>query len=378
MIPGKGVTIVLNGKTPLTAKESHPNFKKIVQAIKDKNVDAIPGLVNIVSDIATKSQGKLIADVGRGSFIFNGVRVHDYVTDHIKRSYMEGFDVAPMLAFLENCLLNPNPDAVSDLYKFLEAGFLPVTEDGHFIAYKKVRQDYKSVHDGRTDNSIGSKPSLPRAQCNSNRNETCSTGLHFCSQKYLGNFGGDRIVIVKVNPADVTAIPSDYNDTKGRACTYEIIGELDNDQKETAMTKNVLSEAVYSNPAVKTVPKVVQKKPVPAAKLPIPAKKSPAAKSVQSPSDAWPFPTGAKEQKKADATKPWPFPTAATKKPDTSSWPTALPVYSDAFCNGYKRGYADGKDKALSLSNANRSADYKKGYTQGIKDGRGHKAKLIK
>jgi len=42
----------------------------------------------------------------------------------------------------------------------------------------------------------------------------------------LNHFGGERIVIVKINPADVVSIPSDYNDAKGRTCRYEVIGEL--------------------------------------------------------------------------------------------------------------------------------------------------------
>jgi hypothetical protein len=58
------------------------------------------------------------------------------------------------------------------------------------------------------------------------KNNTCSTGLHFCSEGYLNSFGGERTVIVKINPADVVSIPSDYNDAKGRACRYEVIGEL--------------------------------------------------------------------------------------------------------------------------------------------------------
>jgi hypothetical protein len=42
----------------------------------------------------------------------------------------------------------------------------------------------------------------------------------------LNSFGGERIVILKINPRDVVSIPTDYNNSKGRACRYEIIGEL--------------------------------------------------------------------------------------------------------------------------------------------------------
>jgi hypothetical protein len=56
----------------------------------------------------------------------------------------------------------------------------------------------------------------------------------------LNHFGGERIMIVKINPRDVVSIPSDYNDTKGRACRYEVIGELNKEEApEDAFTSPV-------------------------------------------------------------------------------------------------------------------------------------------
>jgi hypothetical protein len=33
-------------------------------------------------------------------------------------------------------------------------------------------------------------------------------------------------MIVKINPADVVSIPSDYDNTKGRTWRYEVVGEI--------------------------------------------------------------------------------------------------------------------------------------------------------
>ena len=63
---------------------------------------------------------------------------------------------------------------------------------------------------------------------NEDKNQTCSSGLHFCSLDYLPNFGrgdGNRVVILEIDPADVVSIPSDYNNAKGRACRYKVISE---------------------------------------------------------------------------------------------------------------------------------------------------------
>jgi hypothetical protein len=83
---------------------------------------------------------------------------------------------------------------------------------------------------------------MERFDVDDNKDNTCSTGLHFCSQSYLSCFGGERTVIVKINPADVVSIPSDYNDAKGRACRYEVIGELEV-EPEKAFTMPVQESA---------------------------------------------------------------------------------------------------------------------------------------
>jgi hypothetical protein len=76
------------------------------------------------------------------------------------------------------------------------------------------------------DNSVGRVVEMERNTVDDRAENTCSTGLHFCSQHYLSHFGGARTMILKINPRDVVSIPSDYNDSKGRACRYEVVGEL--------------------------------------------------------------------------------------------------------------------------------------------------------
>jgi hypothetical protein len=135
-----------------------------------------------------------------------------------------------MCNFLANLQNNPSYRAVTELYGFLEKGKLPITEDGYFLAYKRVRNDYTDCHTGTMSNAIGTVVEMARNQVNEDPKQTCSYGLHFCSRDYLQHFGtdsGNRTVILKINPADVVAIPADYNDTKGRCCSYEVIGELE-------------------------------------------------------------------------------------------------------------------------------------------------------
>ena len=142
---------------------------------------------------------------------------------------------------MENLMSNPSHRSVQELYGFLEKGELPITPDGHFLAYKKVRGDYTDCHTGKMDNSVGKVLEMERNAVDDDKDRTCSSGLHFCSKSYLANFGGERTVIVKINPRDVVSIPSDYNNAKGRTCRYEVIGEL-NVEPGKAFTKLLLKQ----------------------------------------------------------------------------------------------------------------------------------------
>jgi hypothetical protein len=155
----------------------------------------------------------------------------------------EGFPIEPMVNFMENLYKNPSHRAVTELYGFLEKNALPITPDGHFLAYKKVRANYMDVHSGTFDNSVGQICEMERHEVNDNKDQTCSTGLHFCGMSYLSCFGGERTVIVKINPADVVSIPSDYNEAKGRTCRYEVVGEIDADKADQAFTRSVQSNS---------------------------------------------------------------------------------------------------------------------------------------
>jgi hypothetical protein len=49
-------------------------------------------------------------------------------------------------------------------------------------------------------------------------------------------------MILKINPRDVVSIPSDYENTKGRTCKYEVIGEHELDEMTHAFESSVYDE----------------------------------------------------------------------------------------------------------------------------------------
>ena len=104
-----------------------------------------------------------------------------------------------------------------------EGGKLPLTEDGCFLAYKGVSEDYKDVHSGSIDNSPGAIVSMSRNKISDDPNEGCHVGLHVGAIEYAGSFG-PRVVICKVSPEHVVCVPRDNSFQKMRVCEYEVIG----------------------------------------------------------------------------------------------------------------------------------------------------------
>ena len=144
---------------------------------------------------------------------------------------------------------NPYIESTTELYDYCKAQDFEITEDGCFLAYKKVRADLGSVHDGgKTTHTIGEYTEVK--EFDTDRHRKCSNGLHFCSRSYLRSFTGEVTIIVKVNPKDVVAIPTDYNFAKGRCKKYYVVGILG--QEGTLSTTNIEAVSEGTVKIVKT------------------------------------------------------------------------------------------------------------------------------
>lgn len=250
------IIVVLNNKR-YEANQTHPRFNEIKDAITTKQYDILPGLFSVTNTIQTFVGEDSKVEIKNGKIYWNNEEIHNYLTTRILQTIKEKLPYEPLMRFFEKVMVSTQYSVRNELFQFLEYAKLPITEDGDFLAYKKVRHDYKSIYDGETPNEIGTRVEMPRGNVNDDRNITCSYGLHFCSHSYLRHFGSSnnddtRVLIVKINPADVVAIPNDYNNTKGRACGYEIIGEL---SPGIQQDENVLSEAPSIIVTEKQVPK---------------------------------------------------------------------------------------------------------------------------
>jgi len=233
------ITVFLKGKTH-TVRNDHQNFYALRLALKHARWADVPELLSVRETFNRKGSGRVVLDED-GEVVLDGHPLHSSLATRIMQMFKEGHGVGPMIAFYNNLLANPSKASIKELYDFLTKNKLPITEDGHFLAYKKIDTDWKDFYTHSIDNSIGALVTMPRPQVNDDRHQTCSVGLHFCSLEYLPAYhgGSGRVVVVKINPANVVSIPTDYNNAKGRCCEYLVVREHTTGERSESLTRSV-------------------------------------------------------------------------------------------------------------------------------------------
>lgn len=239
MIQGSNIVVII-GNNSHTVSKTHPTYQKVIDAIKTNDWETVKNIIEPKKVVLNYGAGNI--SIQGDKLFWKNAEFDSSLSRRLIQMLEDGFPIEPMVNFMENLMLNPSYRAVRELYSFLERNKLPITPDGHFLAYKKVRDNYTDCHSGTIDNSVGQIPTMERNQVDDNRERECSFGLHFCSIDYLPHFKGERIMIVKVNPRDVVSFPKDYGYSKGRTCRYEVIGELGVNPEE-AFTDSVQENA---------------------------------------------------------------------------------------------------------------------------------------
>lgn len=279
------ITININGTPRLIKIKSKDHRNYIIRLLTEcqkeeskENLEELWIALTPYKRVAHKVDGRIEYIEDLGKLFVKGIErpLPEVLQKRIMSFLDDELPIDALIKFWENCQLNPEFRAIEELYLFLEHNGLPITSDGCFVAYKKVNKvDYdaevpsefaglymdkagncrgaKGLFVGgelkqkfkewladtnkkfklvdnytRTmDNSVGQIVSMPRSEVDNNRNQTCSNGLHFAAWNYASTYSGDTLIMIKVNPSDVVAIPSDYNNMKGRAAKYEVLGIID-------------------------------------------------------------------------------------------------------------------------------------------------------
>lgn len=217
-------TFFLNNQVH-SIKKDETIWDQLIEAIKTENIETIQNIIDRKTAIINYIDNSPFC-IKNNTVYYNDKILDNSLTQRIIEMHKDGFNITPMIRFVHNLMQNPSNRAIQELYNFLEVCNLPITEDGRFIAYKRIRYDYKDCYSGTVDNTPGVIVRMPRNQVDDNKENTCSHGLHVCSLAYLAHFCGDRLIVVLVNPRDVVSIPIDYNNSKMRVCEYESYSEI--------------------------------------------------------------------------------------------------------------------------------------------------------
>lgn len=249
-------TLVFVGNTghPVTVSTSHKNYEEILRIVNtsEPSTDVYEALQTLVypvnklrkivnydnSSFFLDSYNVLTCEVNGTSFTLPANLAAAIISLYEKKG-----DLTPFVRFVEKLSRNPDPSVTNQLWDFITACGLCLDTNGNFLAYKNVREDFKSIHDGITDNTPGTVVKMKRKKVEKDPHTTCASGLHFAAWGYLAHFyaHGAKTVLVSVSPKDVVSIPSDYNNQKGRACRYKIV-------RETARPEELKDTVLYEEP----------------------------------------------------------------------------------------------------------------------------------
>lgn len=245
IITDNNITVNYDGQTHIVSRQD-ALADQLIDAVRKQQLDKIPDLVSASRKIETFGKGNFV--VRDGQILVNGHVAPKVLGEKIVKFSNEGLPYQPLVRFAENLQKNPSYRAVNELFQFLEKNDHPLTDDGNFIAYKKVRADFKDIYTGTFDNSVGTVVEMPRNQVNENSQVTCSYGLHAANYEYASNFYvGGLMLELEINPADVVSIPSDYNVSKMRVCKYKVLSVVDREHSTDMSLRRTTNEDYSCN-----------------------------------------------------------------------------------------------------------------------------------
>lgn len=236
-ISDKSIAVFVNG-TMYNIDNTHNGYAKLAEHLKQGEHDAetIETLADKKKFIELLSEGAV--KVVGSTVYYKGSAVHSTLSNKLVSLLEAGYNAKPWARFLDKVMQNPSETSRKCLFDFLDRFDAPLTEDGNFLAFKGVRDDYLDVHTGTMDNSPGKVVSMPRDQVVEDPNQTCASGLHACASKYLDGFwSGHKVIVVSINPKDVVSVPADYDYSKMRVCEYYVIGDAVDERSVETLNK---------------------------------------------------------------------------------------------------------------------------------------------
>jgi len=225
LITPQNVTLMFTEGFPVIINRADPLFNKVLTAIRLKNFELIPAMVDKPTQIMEHTKGKFT--VNDGIIVIDGEELPIELSDKLLEFVDGDVETRALENYWNNLKRNPSETSKKDLFRFMRANKMPITASGCFVAYKKVDVNYYDFYTHKILNAPGKVIKFERKNVNENREQTCSYGLHVAAYEYANvhYHGGKGVLLeVEVNPKDVVAVPPDYKEQKMRVCRYRVLG----------------------------------------------------------------------------------------------------------------------------------------------------------
>jgi len=225
LITPQNITVMFTEGNPVIINRTDSRFDRLLTAIRLRNFDLIPSMVDKPTQIREHTRGKFI--VNDGVVVIDGEELPTELSDKLLEFVDQNLETRALENYWNNLKRNPSEDSKRDLFRFMRANKMPITASGCFVAYKKVKNNYYDFYTGKILNAPGKVIKFERENVNSDRQQTCSYGLHIAAYDYANTHyhGGEGVLLeVEINPKDVVAVPPDYHEQKMRVCRYRVLG----------------------------------------------------------------------------------------------------------------------------------------------------------
>ena len=151
---------------------------------------------------------------------------------------------------------------VEELLLFLKTADLPIANDGSIVIYKgldakpssleNIQGSFVDPHSNKVVQDVGDYVHMDETMVDPSRTRDCSQGLHVASKGYLSMFRTGSILLGKVNPEDIIAVPKN-EPTKMRVKGYHLIALLPSEGAELVKRSASISTHVQSQEMLDSV-----------------------------------------------------------------------------------------------------------------------------
>lgn len=253
------IVLTLDGDTINIQKGQHPKEFEAIDALLQKEdlYQIEVQFANIKKRIERYTSG--IMSVSNGALTLKGdsEKLPNAIAKKFSELEQEGEDFLPLLRFWRKLKQNPSENSKAQLYSFMIANKMSITELGDIVVEKGVARKHGGApdelvdhHTGDVDHSVGMVVQMPREQVNDDPNQTCSSGLHCAPPEYVRGWYSDGVIVECIlDPKDVVSVPHDYNQQKIRVCKYRVVGYA----KATPRTDQIVSLGDFISEAPESI-----------------------------------------------------------------------------------------------------------------------------